>query len=172
MAEKYFPNQRELKDAFEYHPDGYLRWRDSPGNQVKKNKRAGTLMNTGYRRITFKGVKFLEHKLVWTYHYQFCPEMLYHANRRRADNRIENLRKTNRMGNGANSKMRSDNTSGYRGVTKDKGSWRAQISIRGEMVKLGSFATEEQAAKVYNIYAKRYFKHWATLNVDKKGVEL
>jgi hypothetical protein len=50
---------------------------------------------------------------------------------------------------------RSDNTSGFLGVSWDKRSqkWRAQISIDGRNRVLGAFATPEQANEAYQIAA-------------------
>lgn len=64
-------------------------------------------------------------------------------------------------------KMRSNNTSGYRGVTRhpsypDK--WHAQIGFHGELHSLGFFDDPVDAAKAYNEAAKKYHGEHAKLN--------
>lgn len=55
-----------------------------------------------------------------------------------------------------NTSLRKDNTSGYRGVTKDRHNWRAQIQIKGKQKFLGYFDTAEEASEVYeNAFMER-----------------
>ena len=48
-----------------------------------------------------------------------------------------------------NTNLRKDNTSGYRGVTKDIHNWRSQIQIKGKQKFLGYFNTAEEASESY-----------------------
>ena len=48
-----------------------------------------------------------------------------------------------------NTKTRKDNSSGYRGVSKDKHGWRASIQINKKRKFLGYFDTAEQASEAY-----------------------
>ena len=48
-----------------------------------------------------------------------------------------------------NTKTRKDNSSGYRGVSKDKHGWRASIQINKKRKFLGYFNTAEQASESY-----------------------
>lgn len=54
----------------------------------------------------------------------------------------------------------------YVGVTRDLGrsKWRAQISFRGKPRRLGSFATEEAAARAYDLAARELFGPKARTN--------
>jgi hypothetical protein len=55
-----------------------------------------------------------------------------------------------------NTNLRKDNTSGYRGVTKDAWNWRAQIQIKGKQKFLGYFNSAEEASEVYeNAFMER-----------------
>jgi hypothetical protein len=48
-----------------------------------------------------------------------------------------------------NTKLRRDNTSGYKGVSKDKHNWRADIQINKKQYFLGYFNSAEQASEAY-----------------------
>lgn len=55
-----------------------------------------------------------------------------------------------------NTNLRKDNTSGYKGVTKDSHNWRAQIQIKGKQKFLGYFNTAEEASEAYeNAFMER-----------------
>lgn len=55
-----------------------------------------------------------------------------------------------------NTSLRKDNTSGYRGVNKDRHNWRAQIQIKGKQKFLGYFDTAEEASEAYeNAFMER-----------------
>jgi hypothetical protein len=95
-----------------------------------------------------------------------CEEV-DHVNHNGLDNRRQNLRAATRLQNSANKRKRKDGlTSHYRGVNwdKSKDTFVAQICANGKKVKLGSFASEEAAAIMYNIFAKRYVGEFANLN--------
>lgn len=76
-----------------------------------------------------------------------------HINRNKFDNRLSNLRAVSQSINMLNASIRSDNTSGYKGIYYDnqRGKWRAQITIEGIVMRLGRFDTLEQA-----IMARQY----------------
>ena len=74
-----------------------------------------------------------------------------HINRNRLDNRKSNLRLCDSHVNNANASIRSDNTSGCRGVSwnKNNNAWVARIQIRGHRKLLGYFKTFEEAKVAY-----------------------
>ena len=53
----------------------------------------------------------------------------------------------------ANNGQRSNNTSGFRGVTKTKNGWMAQIHIQGKQKHLGYFSTRKQAVIAHDVAA-------------------
>lgn len=81
-----------------------------------------------------------------------------HINGNGLDNRRSNLRFVTRSINVANSKLRSDNRSGCRGVSfrKDRRKWVAQITIDGAAYFLGFFATVSEAAAAYRDASKSW----------------
>jgi len=89
-----------------------------------------------------------------------------HRDRNTLNNTRENLRVTDKSGNAANSKNRKRMYSQFRGVTfskRDK-KWIAMVTIDNKLRSLGSYRTEEEAARAYNAAALEAFGEFATLN--------
>lgn len=104
-------------------------------------KEAGTIDN-GYIRITINRKTYRAHHLAWLYVYGELPVgIMDHINHNRSDNRIENLRLTDHVGNSRNFSKMSTNKSGVTGVHWDKrrNKWEAQISINSTNKMLGRF---------------------------------
>jgi len=59
-----------------------------------------------------------------------------------------------------------DNTSGYKGVVrqKDCNRWRAQIKVNGKCKHLGLFVNIKDAARAYDEAAEKYFGEFAHKN--------
>jgi hypothetical protein len=91
-----------------------------------------------------------------------------HINRDTLDNRRANLRICTNKQNVINSKLRSDSTSGYRGVgwSKQKKKWQARIHNNGHLYHLGFFEKPEHAALVYDFAASEMFGEFAYLNFE------
>lgn len=90
-----------------------------------------------------------------------------HIDRDRINNVVENLRWSTSKENMCNRKIGTNNTSGYKGVCFDKSSnnWRASIRVDGRLKYLGRYSTPEEAAKIYNSYAREIQGEFAVLNV-------
>lgn len=67
----------------------------------------------------------------------------------RSDNRMSNLRLVTYAQNSQNAGMRSDNTSGHKGVYRSAGRWTAQIQANGARHWLGRFDSVAQASEAY-----------------------
>jgi hypothetical protein len=69
-------------------------------------------------------------------------------------------------------KLRSNNTSGYRGVTKTKDGYKAQIGIKGKKTGLGYFNTRRQAAIAYDhaVHKHRLPKSWLNFSAMKHNL--
>jgi len=87
-----------------------------------------------------------------------------HRNHDTLFNCKENLRNVTNSQNAMNRNKASNNTSGYKGVSKHKNKWDAQIKKDGRLMFLKSCATAEEAARVYDDKAKELFGEFALLN--------
>lgn len=54
--------------------------------------------------------------------------------------------------------------SNYRGVTKREGKWKAYILVNSKKMNIGTYATELEAAQVYNVKARELFGDDTYLN--------
>lgn len=115
----------------------------------------------GYRELCVKRMLFKGHRVAWAMVHGECPVdmQIDHINGVRDDNRICNLRLADNSQNNANVKLKSNNTSGYKGVTWSKASkkWAAQIHHKGKHIHLGLFDRKEDAAMA--VMSARHLYH-------------
>lgn len=87
-----------------------------------------------------------------------------HVNCNGLDNRRNNLRACSRNDNAHNVGRNSLNTSGFKGVSRDKARWRAVITSDGIKIHLGTFPTAKAAVRAYDSAAIRLFGAFARPN--------
>jgi hypothetical protein len=90
-----------------------------------------------------------------------------HRNGDRLDNRRENLRWCSHRDNIRNHAKQKNNTSGYIGVSRTNGGWRAYCGSRGLVKHLGSYDTPEGAAIARDKEALKVFGTFAKLNFNR-----
>lgn len=120
--------------------------------------------HSGYVRSTDD---YLLHRLLMN-----TPKGMHtdHINRDKLDNRKSNLRictASQNMMNGTSSRVRHGATrTMYKGVSKQSNckSYRAALQIKGKQIYIGSFKTQEEAAKAYDTKAKELFGEFARTN--------
>ncbi|EIZ8586510.1 HNH endonuclease [Salmonella enterica subsp. enterica] len=146
-----------FRDALYYDESSpsFLRWRH---DKINGNGRvfsragacAGSLKNTGYWVVNLDGKFRMAHRIVFAIHYGMLPSQVDHIDRNRANNNIANLRPANSAQNKWNASIRTDNTSGIKGVSlhKQSGKWRAQVYKNGKPIHIGLFHTKEEAENV------------------------
>lgn len=117
--------QERLKEVLHYDPEtGVFTWAMNR-TRASKGRVAGGVDGHGYRIIAIDGVRHSAHRLAWLYLYGFYPDEIDHQNHVRTDNRLINLRATDRSGNGRNISKPINNKSGVIGV-----SWAKRLGKR------------------------------------------
>lgn len=93
-------------------------------------------------------------------------EQVDHIFHNTLDNRREKLRLATRSQNMQNRGVRTDNSSGYKGVHLHKQSnrWRARLYLNRKSHSLGLFDTPELAALAYDVAARELYGEFAVLN--------
>jgi hypothetical protein len=152
-------DQDTLKYLLEYFPDsGVFVWCHGGGPRYR-GKIAGSVSKRGYEVIRVLGKIYYAHRLAWLYVYGEWPDgIIDHIDRDPLNNRIQNLRVATAAENTMNSKLRSTNKSGVRGVYYEKQTrkWRAAIKISGQSIKLGRYEELEDAAEARRTAEKKY----------------
>jgi hypothetical protein len=89
-----------------------------------------------------------------------------HINHNGLDNRRSNLRVCTPSENQHNSKLRSDNKSGYKGVCwkKRENKWWAKIKNNNKIIFIGFFTDPVEAAHAYDAKARELFGEFASPN--------
>jgi hypothetical protein len=80
------------------------------------------------------------------------------------DNRRQNLRFATPAENTYNQGPKANNTSGFKGVSRAHGKWKAAIRAGGQQHYLGVFVTPEQAALAYDSGARELHGEFARTN--------
>lgn len=153
-----------IQTNFEYR-DGFLYRSTCLGGEAI-GKRAGwlTVCNKNpYWKISINKKTMLLHQVIFMFHHGFLPKCIDHIDGNSTNNLIENLRPSTQSQNIANSKLRKNNTTGFKGVSfrKDSNKWTAQIMVNGKHISLGSHATKKLAFEAYVIGSKKYFGEFA-----------
>lgn len=145
--------QSRLREVLNYDPEtGVFTWAIQRGNRCPLGGEAGGAATDGYIYIRVDGKLYCAHRLAWLYvNGEWPVGEIDHKNRDRGDNRLCNLREATRTQNQANVGKRSDNTSGFKGVSfhKRKGRWQAQGRVHGRTKFFGYHATPEAASAAY-----------------------
>lgn len=151
--------QEEAHRLFEYR-GGVLYWKERPkcSRKAKGDMTAGTQTTGGYLQVTVAQKKYYVHQIVFLMQHGFIPEIVDHIDGDTSNNKIENLRASNKSLNACNSKHRVDNTSGHKGVTWGKvcKKWMARVQVNGRGIHLGVFEDFELACFVAD-EARRLF---------------
>ena len=138
---KRHPSKAELNEMFIY-TDGVITHKLSRRG-VTKGRRAGQFDKYGYLVAFIHGERFKIHRLIWIMFNGDIPDgmQIDHLNRRRDDNRIENLRIALWSDQARNRKILRSNRSGHTGVSYDKfnNKWRATIVVEKKQINLGRF---------------------------------
>jgi hypothetical protein len=113
------------------------------------------------------------HRIVGMHHMQ-NPDghpVLDHRDRQPSNNHVDNLRFCTPSENGANTTARTGGTSRFKGVSWNKRSnrWTANIRKNRKSIYLGTFVSEEDAAKAYDAAARQLFGEFANGNFPEES---
>ena len=111
----------------------------------ERNKNHTWNEHFGYAKTNSHKKEIAFHSLV-----KKCPKgyVIDHINRNRLDNRRVNLRITTQYVNLLNRGASILSETGLKGVYKDKNRYRAEITVKGKRIYLGSGATPEEAYEI------------------------
>lgn len=117
----------------------------------RKEIKVGWMAKDGYCKIEFQHKTYATHRLAWLFTYGYLPkECIDHINGNRADNRICNLREATRVENSQNQrKAKSQNKSGYLGVSLLNNKYHASITVNKVFRHIGIFDTAIEAHEAY-----------------------
>jgi len=140
--------KESVSKMFEYR-GGNLYWKIDR-KKVKTGQKAGRQKSNGYCEVRFNGKLHGTHRLIFMMFHGYMPGIVDHIDGNPSNNLIENLREATHKENIRNSKIPKDNTSGFKGVTKNKGDtkWTAQCVVDGKRHYLGQYADIHDAAEV------------------------
>jgi len=118
---------------------------------------------TGYVMSRTSGVAIKLHRLITG---ACSGEFVDHVDGDIKNNTISNLRICTKQQNEFNTKIRVDNSSGFKGVCyiEKLNKYRAYINYCGKQINLGLYLDKTQAAKAYNGKACELFGEYAKLN--------
>ncbi len=93
-----------------------------------------------------------------------------HKDNNGLNNQRQNLRVCTKSQNIANTNKIANTTSKFKGVSwrSDSKKWKAQIEVNKKAINLGSYSDPEEAARVYDDAATKYYGEFAKLNFPRR----
>jgi len=156
--------QSKLKELLYYDEHtGIFTWKVSRGTK-KAGEIAGTLHHSGYITISIDRLIYQGHRLACLYMTGNCPEYVDHENTIRHDNKWTNIRKATWNQNQHNASLRSDNTTGVKGITlvnpEGYPAYSARVMVNGKTKAkrfyLSKFASTEAALSAATKWVQEY----------------
>lgn len=152
-----------ITDVYEYsHDTGEFKYKIKY-SKFNRGDVAGSKHNRGYRVIRFRGKAILAHHAAWFFAYGYWPVEIDHRDNDKTNNAISNLRLCSRSQNQCNMPIRSNNTSGFKGVSwsKQKNKWRAKCILNGVEYNGGFFDDIESANNAAIDIRRKLHGEWA-----------
>jgi len=149
------------------YKDGNLYWKNrtiSKGRKsVKNGKKVGTVGGNGYLDVNINKQRYRVHRLIFMMFNGYFPEEVDHINNNRADNRVENLRASDKTTNKHNSLKPKTNTSGIKGVSwvAKRNYWRCVLWNNNKSKEVSGFKTKELASEFMELWREMAHKEFA-----------
>lgn len=156
---------KPLTDMLDYNPEtGVIVRKVSVSHNAKAGDTFGSVGVAGYLIGGLCGKNYRAHRVAWALHYGDWPSgEIDHINGIKTDNRICNLRRADHSLNMQNlKKAQRNNKTGFLGVFKREGKFKAVISLNRKNIHLGLFNTAERAHAAY-LKAKRVLHDGCTI---------
>jgi hypothetical protein len=157
------PPMNQLKNIKYDHLTGqFFKLFTNTRKKTKRWRKIGSVNKRGYLVVKHKCISYLAHRLAYYMYYKIDPKQydIDHINGNKLDNRIDNLRLSTTSQNCFNSKAKSSNKTGYKGVCKGNSGYTAQIYINGRKHHLGTYKNPFYAFLQYCKAAKRLHKEF------------
>lgn len=165
LTDKRVPiDQEYLKKRLHYDPDtGVFTW-IAQCKGIVVGSTAGSTMVNGYVSIGLDTGRYLAHRLAWLYMTGSWPEAeVDHKDGDPSNNKWSNLRTATRSQNAANSKIKSTNMIGLKGVVyyDRDGFYYSRVTHNGKDIYIGRYPTKEEAHEAYLAAARKHFGEYA-----------
>jgi hypothetical protein len=146
----------ELREYLDYEPQtGVLTYKKRLGlrGRVQQGRLAGAGLNgRGYKEIRFGGLRLYAHRVAFALHHGRWPmPCCDHIDGDKGNNRADNLRECSVSANAHNAKMRRNNASGVKGVSRLGGGHLAEVMINGAKHRKYFRRLEDAAAYVQRL---------------------
>lgn len=132
---KLKPN-KEIRNYLTYDPEsGDFTWLVPLPNGVQAGDKAGTLNANGYWYVTFKGRRYIAHRLAWWFVHNHWPDkQLDHIDECKVNNAIINLRECEQYQNQHNRSLQKNNSTGIKNVSKLGDKFKICMNYNGKQV--------------------------------------
>jgi hypothetical protein len=138
-------------------------WRPYKGGDPGANGTYYAIAHEHGRKFGEKDVSVIMHRLILN-----APKGIKvdHRDGDGLNNQRGNLRLATNKQNSMNQKPHVNTSSPYKGVSLDKrhGTWKAYIISDGKSIWLGQHKSEEEAARAYDVAARKLFGEFAKCN--------
>jgi hypothetical protein len=156
-------SQAEVRRLLDYDPKtGEFTWRERKKGRETK---VGWTTHDGRQQVSINYKKYYLHRLAYLWMTGDLPKFIDHIDGDPGNNAWGNLRMATHAQNLRNTKLRSTNRSGFKGVAWNfaVSKWTAQIVTNGKKTHLGCFSSPEEAAAAYADAAKLHHGEFARL---------